>query len=57
MEAQKMQEGSKNAGKLLYNKRLRIDALQKAIRGGASSAEAGLADATGQNFKIKPQGV
>ncbi len=52
-----MQEGSKNAGKLLYNKRLRIDALQKAIRGGASSAEAGLADATGQNFKIKPQGV
>lgn len=52
-----MQGGSKNAGKLLYNKRLRIDALQKAIRDGANGADAGLAGATGQNFKIKPQGV
>jgi|GEM_PF-6171058 len=63
-----MQGGSENAGKLLYNKRLRIDALQNACvppgPDGFSVGFSGLRPmrgrkwiAAGQNFKIKSQGV
>jgi hypothetical protein len=54
-----MQGSSENAGKLLYNKRLRIDALPNIIRADSARESSGR-EATGScrtEFKIKSQGV
>lgn len=52
-----MQGSSENAGKLLYNKRLRIDALHKRIRTGAAFTVAALRKASGNGSQAPPDRI